>query len=111
MAYDKKLAERVRDLLHTKNGYVEKKMFGGICFMLFGNMLCGVVDDKLMARVGKDNYLALLKRKYADPMDFTGKPMKGMIYVYAGGIKTKKNLQFWIDQCLEFVEPLPKKKK
>ena len=105
MAYDEKLAERVRALLHTKQGYVEKKMFGGICFML-----CGVVDDKLMARVGKENYFELLKRKYADPMDFTGKPMKGMLYVYSGGIKTKKNLQFWLDACLEFVEPLPKKK-
>ena len=111
MAYDEKLAERIRALLKDKRGYVEKKMFGGICFMLFGNMLCGVVDNKLMARVGKDNYLELLKKKYADPMDFTGKPMKGMLYVYAGGIKTKKDLQFWLDQCLAFVEPLPKKKK
>lgn len=111
MAYDEKLAERVRDLLNDKRGYVEKKMFGGICFMLYGNMVCGVVGDKLMARVGKENYLKLLKRKYADPMDITGKPLKGLLFVYAGGIKTKKNLQFWLDQCLEFVEPLPKKKK
>ena len=110
MAYDEKLAERVRATLHHRRGFVEKKMFGGICFMLFGNMVCGVVNDKLMVRVGKDKYLELLKRKYADPMDFTGKPMKGMLYVYVGGIKSKKNLQFWLDQCLEFVETLPKKK-
>lgn len=109
MAYDDKLAERIRVVFKGKRGVVEKKMFGGICFMLYGNMCCGVAKDQLMLRVGPEQHEDVLKKKYARPMDFTGRPMKGFVFVSSEGFKTSTSLKKWIEYSIKFVKSLPKK--
>ena len=81
MAYDEKLADRVREVLQRRRGVSEKKMFGGLAFLVNGHMACGVQGDDLMVRVGPDAYDAALKKAGTRPMDFTGRPLKGMVYV------------------------------
>ena len=104
------LADRVRTLLATEQGLSERKMFGGLCFMIDGNMACGIMgDDTLMLRVGADNYERLLAKPHARKMDFTGRSLKGMIYVNADGIKTKRQLTSWVGEALAFVRSLPPK--
>lgn len=110
MAYDEGLAERIRVQLQQHAGVEEKKMFGGLCFMVSRHMCCGIVEDKLMARVGPDNYENLLKLNHTKEMDFTGKPMKGMVYVDQNGLKSEEELGFWLTKCLDFVNTLPPKK-
>ncbi|MDO8530801.1 MAG: TfoX/Sxy family protein [Dehalococcoidia bacterium] len=110
MAYDKKLAQRVRRALADKAGVVEKAMFGGVCFMVHGNMCCGVANDDLMVRVGPDAYEKTLKKPHARPMDFTGRALKGLVFVGPGGRRTDEDIKAWLDQGLEFVQRLPKKK-
>ncbi|MEQ9618552.1 MAG: TfoX/Sxy family protein [Deltaproteobacteria bacterium] len=109
MAFDEKLAGRIRKLLEERNG-TEKKMFGGIAFMLSGHMCCGVLDDQLMARVGPDRYESALDEKHVRVMDFTGKPMKGYVYVGPGGCRSDKDLKKWVGRCVEFVSTLPPRK-
>ena len=110
MAYDEKLAARVREHLVTRPGFSERKMFGGLCFMLNGNMCCGVETDRMMLRVGPEQYGATLAREGARPMDFTGRPMKGMVYVDTAYAKTSQALADWIDIAVGFTESLPAKK-
>lgn len=110
MAYDEKLAQRIRDVLSTQSNVEEKKMFGGICYLVSNHMCCGVLNDTLMARVGPTMYEACLKKPHAREMDFTGKAMKGMVYVGPDGIRTKPQLTRWIDVCLDFIKTLPPKK-
>src|SRR6187431_1706738 len=109
MPYNEALAERVRAVVATRDGYSERKMFGGLCFMLHGNMFAGVVRDDLMLRVGKDAFNAALKRPATRPMDFTGRPMNNMIYVAPPGCATDESLQGWLDDALTFVETIPPK--
>ena len=109
MAYDEKAAERLRKVFSRRKGLTEKKMFGGVAFMLHGNMCCGVNEDLLMLRVGPDNYDGALKEKHTRPMDFTGRPMKGYIYVEPGGYKSDADLKSWIDRAAKFVKTLPPK--
>ena len=112
MPYDEGLAERVRQQLQNHADVVEKKMFGGLCFMVSNHMCCGIVKETLMARVGPDNYEKCLAKKYASEMDFTGKAMKGMVYVSPEGLESDKNLATWVSICSDFVESLaPKKEK
>ncbi len=111
MAYDEVLAERIRETIGERAGVSEKKMFGGIAFMLNNNMWCGVVKDTLMLRIGPDNYEKAVERPHARPMDFTGKPMKGMIYVEPEGLTTNAKLGKWLDLAVEFVGELPPKEK
>ncbi|MFI5323026.1 MAG: TfoX/Sxy family protein [Thermodesulfobacteriota bacterium] len=87
----------------------EKKMFGGIAFMLKGNMCCGVIDDLLMARVGPEGYEAALSLPHTRHMDLTGKPMRGYVYIEPGGFKTDEDLKNWVERCVEFVSTLPGK--
>jgi TfoX/Sxy family transcriptional regulator of competence genes len=110
MAYDEGLAQRVRESLQNEKDVEEKKMFGGLCFMVSHHMCCGILEDKLMARVGAENYEKLLKKEHSRPMDFTGKPMKGIIYVEPGGLTSDKDLKEWIEVCLDFISTLPAKK-
>ena len=110
MSYDEGLAQRIREYLQETENVEEKKMFGGLCFMVSRHMCCGIVDDKLMARVGPDNYEHLLEIDHTQKMDFTGKPMKGMIYVEPDGLKSEKELEFWVEKCLAFIRSLPPKK-
>ncbi len=107
MAYDEGLAVRIRELMQGISGLAEKKMFGGIAFMVHGNMCSGVVGDTLMMRVGADGHEPALAQPHARPMDFTGRPMKGMIYVDPPGFESDADLQAWLDRGLDFVRSLP----
>ena len=109
MAYDETLAERVREVLADEPGSDEKKMFGGLCFLLNGNMCCGVVGDELMIRVGPDGYEDALAQPNAREMDFTGRSMKGMVYVDAGGIAEDDDLASWVGRGIDFAGNLPLK--
>ncbi|QSP94178.1 TfoX/Sxy family protein [Marinobacter salinisoli] len=109
MSYDEGLAERVREKLGSKTEVSEKKMFGGLCFMVSGHMCCGILGDTLMARVGPEQYKECLGNPHASEMDFTGRPMKGLVYVSAEGVSEDGDLSQWIDRCLDFVASLPEK--
>ena len=110
MAYSEQLAQRIRDALAGDRAIIEKKMFGGIAFLRHGLMFVGVSDSALMARVGKPNHADSLARKHVRPMDFTGKPMQGYVFIDAPGIKTEAQLRFWLERCAQFVSTLPPKK-
>ena len=107
MAYSEQLAGRVRKTLGRKGGLYEIKMFGGIAFMLRGHMCCGVVKDLLMVRVGPEGYEKALAKPHARPMDFTGRPLKGLVFVSPAGIRTDKRLSSWVAQAARFVRTLP----
>ena len=109
MAYDEGLAERLREQLQDRRDVTEKKMFGGLCFMVSGHMAFGIVKDTLMARVGPGNYEKCLAKKHASEMDFTGKAMKGMIYVAPEGLVSDVALEEWVTTRIGFVESLPAK--
>ena len=109
MAYDEELAERVRLALAGREGLSEKRMFGGIAFMLHGNMSCGIVKDQLMVRVGPERHAEALAQPHARPMDFTGRPMKGMVYVGPEGLRSDADLNAWLRRAVEFTETLPPK--
>lgn len=110
MAYDEGLATRVRDFFQGDPNVTEKKMFGGLCYLQSGHMVCGITNDTFMARVGPDQYEECLKMEYAREMDFTGKPMKGFVFVSPEGIAEDEDLDGWINRCLGFVNTLPPKK-
>ncbi|MGB5082317.1 MAG: TfoX/Sxy family protein [Burkholderiales bacterium] len=107
MAYDEKLAKRVRSALAGRMGITEKKMFGGLAFLLGGRMCCGVQDDKLMVRVGPERYAEALFRPHVRPMDFTGKPLSGFVYVESSGVKTGTALAKWLREAAEYAVALP----
>ncbi len=109
MAYDEHLAERVRATLKRRRGLSEKKMFGGLAFMVNGHMACGVIGEDLMVRVGPEAYEAALKKAGARPMDFTGRPMKGMVYVGPRGHRRASSLEAWVQQGLSYARSLPPK--
>src|SRR5437773_4332127 len=98
MAYDEVLAERIRTALRGRDDVVEKKMFGGLTFMVAGRMACGVVHDDLMVRVGSGRHEESIAQPHARPMDFTGKPMQGMVYVAPAGVATDDDLRSWVDR-------------
>jgi len=110
MAYDEKLAERIRAALKKRPNISEKRMFGGIAFLHRGRMFCGIVDDALMARVGPDAYPAALRQRHVRPMDFTGRPLKGYVFVQSPGCRTQAATAKWVERCLEFVRTLPARK-
>ncbi len=109
MPYDEKLAERVRALFQSEPGYTEKKMFGGVCFMVGRNMAVGVTGSDLMVRPGPDNFDAALALPHARPMDFTGRPMKGFVFVESAGIATDSALAEWVERGASFARSLPAK--
>ena len=108
MAYNLKLAERIRSQLDGMP-FVEKKMFGGVGFLLNGNLACGVNKDNLIVRVDPEKHAALLKKPHVHPFDMTGRPMKGWLVVEAGGVSTDKQLSTWIKEGVEFASTLPAK--
>jgi len=110
MPYNEKLAERISNLLKSKRGVVEKKMFGGIAFILKDKMFCGVVKNDLMLRVLDDKYENMLKKPNAREMDFTGRPLKGFLYVSPEGFNTDKQLMNWLDIGIEYALKSPPKK-
>lgn len=109
MAYSEELAQRVRVILQDELGVSERKMFGGLCFLLRGNMCCGILNDELMLRVGPDQYDAAMARPHTRIMDFTGRPSKGMVYVEEDGIATEQTLAEWVQWGVNFAGSLPPK--
>ena len=109
MPYDEQLAQRVRKIIKRRKGITERKMFGGLAFMLNGNMCCGVLDDKIVLRLGNDGAAEALRVKHIEPMDFTGRPMKSMVYVTAPGIRKDPDLKSWIARAAKFNAALPPK--
>jgi len=109
MAYDETVARRVRRGLAKSSEITEKKMFGGIVFMVHGHMCCGVLGDKLIVRVGPAGYDAALSQPHARKMDFTGKPLKGFVYVEPKGYSSDKDLKVWISRGIQYVLSLPAK--
>lgn len=109
MAYNEGLAERLREQLAKRRGVGEKRMFGGLCFLLHGNMVVGIAGDALMVRVGPDAHDAALARPHARPMDFTGRPMKGYVFVDPPGFDSERDLAAWVERAVRFVSRLPRK--
>jgi TfoX/Sxy family transcriptional regulator of competence genes len=107
MAYDEKLAERIRGALAGRCEFAERKMFGGLAFMAEGKMCCGVIGDDLMVRVGPEALAEALARPHARVMDFTGRPSRNMVYVGPGGTRTARAVEGWVGRGLAFVRALP----
>ncbi|HEX2239884.1 MAG TPA: TfoX/Sxy family protein [Actinomycetota bacterium] len=111
MAYDEKLGDRLREIVAESGDFTERKMFGGLAFMVKGHMCCGVIKEDMVVRVDPERSEQLLKDKSARPMDFSGKPMKGFLYIAPAGLRTEKQLRRWVDEGLSFVATLPPKSK
>jgi TfoX/Sxy family transcriptional regulator of competence genes len=109
MPHDEKLAERVRDVLQHRVKADERHMFGGVAFMVRGHMCLGVANDDLVVRVGPERHEAALKKRGARPMDFTGKPLKGMVYVTKRALAQRRDIEHWADEAIGFVSELPAK--
>ena len=107
MSYDEKLAMRVRRVLADRDDVVEKKMFGGLCFMVNGAMCCGLTKSDFMVRVGPEKFDDALAQPHTRPMDFTGRPSKGMVYVAPEGLRTDAALARWVRRGLAFVAAHP----
>ena len=110
MPYDTGLAERVRVILASLSGSSECKMFGGVAFLVNGHMCCGVTKTDLVLRLAASDVSLALKRPHTRPMDFTGKPMKSMIFVDAHGTDSDKALSEWVGSAYAFVRALPPKR-
>lgn len=115
MAYSEFIAQRIRDIFWDKGVlYTEKKMFSGICFMVDDKMCCGTHTDKksgkefILCRIGEESYEEALTKEGCIPMEFTGKPMKGFVFVTEDGCRDDKELEQWLQLCLDFN---PKAKK
>jgi TfoX/Sxy family transcriptional regulator of competence genes len=110
MAYDEELAERVRVLLAPRAAFEERKMFGGLAFMVNTHMACGIVREDLMVRVGKDGHESAL-REGAQEMDFTGRPMRGMVVVAGSKVAGSEALEHWVIRAAQFALSEPPKKQ
>ena len=109
MAYDEELAKKIADVLAEQGDFDERKMFGGIAFMVKGHMCCGVINEDLMLRLGPEGAAKALDDAHVRPMDFTGRPMKGYIYIAKEGVRTEAKLRERIQPALDFVATLPAK--
>jgi TfoX/Sxy family transcriptional regulator of competence genes len=109
MPYDDFLASRIRAALGPLPNLEEKKMFGGVCVLINGNMACGVYKDDLIVRVGTENYQEALSRPHTKFFDITGKALKGWVMVEPQGCATESALKAWVEQGLAFARSLPGK--
>jgi TfoX/Sxy family transcriptional regulator of competence genes len=109
MAYDERLAQRVMEVLGGQPRLVDRKMFGGVGYMLHGNMACGVHGDTLIVRVGPAGYQEALAQPYVKPFDMTGRPMKGWVVVSAEGCQSDEALEAWVQRGVDFVLTLEPK--
>ncbi|MGZ9934869.1 TfoX/Sxy family protein [Streptomyces sp. NC-S4] len=109
MTYDEGLAQRIRERIGERPDLTEKRMFGGLSFLLHGNMTAGVVGDELIARVGPDRTEQALARPEARPMDFTGRPMRGWVTVSGPPLAEDAVLEQWITVAVAFADTLPPK--
>lgn len=111
MAFDAGLAERLREILGSSPDISEKRMFGGLAFLSRDYMFIGISGDALMARIGPDNYQQALAQVHVREMDFTGRPMRGYVFVDPPGFERDTDLARWVALSLDFVGMLPPKKK
>ena len=112
MAYNEKLADRTREIISlTHKNVEEKKMFGGLCFMVNDKMCVGVEQERLMVRLDPERFDEVMKKDGCKPMDFTGKIMKGYVFVDIDVLLTKKQLEYWIALALEFNKKAKASKK
>src|SRR5437879_31293 len=109
MAFDESLAARIRDALARQKGVEEKKMFGGVGFLLGGNLLVGAWKDSLIARLGPDEGEGALREPHVTEFDITGRPMKGWVLVGPEGVEEDDQLTGWVERATKFVRTLPKK--
>src|SRR5215831_2873148 len=109
MGYNEHLALRVRQTLASYDGVSERAMFGGLAFMLNGHMCCGVVGDELVARIGPTQAAAAVTEPYTRPMDFTGRPFKGFVFVQPPGLQGERALRRWVEEACAYVATLPDK--
>jgi hypothetical protein len=109
MAFDEGLADRLREVLNGLAGLTERRMFGGVGFLLHGNMVCGVLGDRLIVRIGSEAYDAVLGEDHVESFDPTGRPMRGWVYVDGDGVAENADLSAWLDRAVEFVLTLPPK--
>jgi len=109
VAYDEALADRIREVRAPRAEVSERKMFGGIAFMLAGNMACGVIGEDLMVRLGAEDADQALTEPHLRPMDFTGKPMKTAIYVDPEGTADDESLAAWVEAGADLASSLPPK--
>lgn len=119
MPYDEGLAQRVRDILAGEDpgagagaGHgriAERRMFGGLAFLLDGNMCCGILEDRLIVRLGDEGARDALVRDHVAPMDFTGRPLRSMVYVDGPGVAEDEDLEGWVDRAVRFTATLPPK--
>ena len=109
LAYSESLARRIRQVFGHRRGITEKKMFGGVCFLLNGNMCVGIWKSSLIVRLGPEQAAAALQEPNVVEFDITGRPMKGWVMVEPDGLETDEQLGHWVQRAVEFVEALPKK--
>ena len=109
MAYSEQLAERIRDALDGRPGVVERKMFGGVAWMLEGNMACSVIGEDLLVRLAREDADAARVEKGVGPMEFTGRPMRGFVLVDGGTLDEDEELGRWVDAGADFALSLPSK--
>lgn len=110
MAYDEGVAQRVREALQGAHGITERKMFGGLAFMTHGHMFIGVLGETLMVRVGPEAYEEALRQAHVREMDFTGRPLKGYVYVAPEGFESDTDLERWVSRSQGFASALPPKR-
>jgi TfoX/Sxy family transcriptional regulator of competence genes len=111
MTFNELTASRIRSAMQGTPGVSERSMFGGVSFMLEGNMCCGVIEDNLVVRVGPTAYETALQEPHTRPMDFTGRPLTGFVYVERAGYESPSALRGWIERGIEFVRSLPPRRR
>ena len=109
MAYDETVAERIRKFFKRRRGVSERKMFGGLCFLLNGNMCCGVNGNNVVLRLGKEGSEEALGERHTKLMDFTGTPLSSMVYLTPAGYRSDEDLDAWLRRAIDFTKTLPKK--
>jgi TfoX/Sxy family transcriptional regulator of competence genes len=109
LVYNERLADKIRTILSNRKVLTEKKMFGGIAFLLNDYMCCGVINDDLMVRVGGNRYKEALELPYSRPMDFTGRPTTGFVFVGSKGWSKEPILKKWVHMGVDYVSSLPRK--
>jgi TfoX/Sxy family transcriptional regulator of competence genes len=109
MAYDQKLASRLETLVKRRKGFTQKQMFGGVGFLLNGNICFGVYKNYLILRLGPESATGALKKKYTKPFDITGRAMSGWVMVNPNGTKSSRSVKLWVVNAITFVKSLPPK--
>jgi len=109
MAYNELMAERIRERLVKNPGFIQRKMFGGVCYLLNGNMACGILNDEVIVRVGKDAYQDALAMPHTREFDTTGRAMTGWVMVSPDGYQSDAQLEAWLQKGIDFAMSLPPK--